>query len=130
MSTSLLSLWSIGTNSEPGIGNNESAFYRNALKQGQHYLQQQFEQHADIVILIQQRAFFVDQVLQQLWQQYISEQTAISLLAVGGYGRGELHPYSDIDLLILLDESVSEHPPSTLSDFLTQLWDIGLEIGH
>ncbi|HHA18734.1 MAG TPA: [protein-PII] uridylyltransferase, partial [Methylophaga sp.] len=130
MLDSPLSLWQIGTNTTPDSNTTDSSFYRDALLEGQKYLQQQFELQTDIVSLVQQRAFFVDQVLQQLWQQHITDNLPLSLLAVGGYGRGELHPYSDIDLLVLLDESISEQPPNGLSDFLTQLWDVGLEIGH
>jgi [protein-PII] uridylyltransferase len=124
------SIWQIGENYLPHAKTHDSRFFRSALEEGQFYLQSFFEDNVDIVKLVQQRAFFVDEVLQQLWQQHISENTPVSLIAVGGYGRGELHPYSDIDLLVLLDESVSSEPPQALSDFLTQLWDIGLEIGH
>jgi len=130
MTDKLSSLWEIGQNTTPNIETNDLTFYRNALKQGQAHLVQQFSQQVDIVSLVHQRSHFVDQVLQQLWQHHISSEIPISLLAVGGYGRGELHPYSDIDLLVILDESVSESPPQGLSYFLTQLWDIGLEIGH
>ena len=81
-------------------------------------------------VQIHQRAHFFDEVIAQLWSQHISIESPIALLAVGGYGRGELHPYSDVDLLVILDESLSTQPPESLSNFLTQLWDIGLEIGH
>ena len=124
------SIWQIGENYLPHAEKNDSQFFRSALEEGQFYLQSFFDDNVDIVELVQQRAFFVDEVLQQLWQQHIAENTPVSLVAVGGYGRGELHPYSDIDLLVILDESVSSEPPQALSDFLTQLWDIGLEIGH
>jgi [protein-PII] uridylyltransferase len=130
MLESPLSLWQVGANTAPDLNTIDSSFFRNALLEGQKYLQQQFELQTDIVSLVQQRAFFVDEVLQHLWQHHIGENLPLSLLAVGGYGRGELHPYSDIDLLVLLDESISEQPPISLSDFLTQLWDVGLEIGH
>jgi len=130
MTSSLLSLWQIGNNQQPNSDTLNIGFYRSALKQGQAYLKQQFEEQSDIIALVQQRAVFIDEVLQDLWQHHIPADAPISLIAVGGYGRGELHPYSDIDLLILLDESVSEQPPSELSTFLTQLWDVGLEIGH
>lgn len=105
-------------------------FLQDSLKQGQAYLQEQFVQGADIVDLVHLRAHFVDQVIAQLWSQHIEVDSPIALLAVGGYGRGELHPYSDVDLLVLLKDSVSKQPPESLSQFLTQLWDIGLEIGH
>ena len=108
----------------------ETAFLRNSLEQGQRYLQQQFEANNDIVKLVQQRAIYVDKAIRVLWAQNVNITLPISLLAVGGYGRGELHPYSDIDLLILIDDSLSADPPESISLFLTKLWDIGLEIGH
>ena len=55
----------------------------------------------------------------------------IALVAVGGYGRGELHPCSDIDVLVLLPKSEHAAVATAASKrFLTFLWDIGLEVGH
>lgn len=130
MANSFLSLWQISTNKKPNPNTSDISFYRTALEHGQAYLKQQFENKQDIITLVHQRSVFVDEVLQALWQHHISDDIPISLVAVGGYGRGELHPCSDIDLLILLDETLSDQPPPELSSFLTQLWDIGLEIGH
>lgn len=124
------SLWQIKGNqiTDNTVG---STFLRDALKRGQEYLYQQFQQNKeDVFTLTKARASYVDEVLRYIWLQHLADCDTVCLAAVGGYGRGELHPQSDIDLIILLDESVSEKPPQGLSDFLTQLWDIGLEIGH
>ncbi|MBS7809168.1 [protein-PII] uridylyltransferase [Variovorax sp. PCZ-1] len=73
-----------------------------------------------------------DEVLRQLWSdaQFPSD---CALLAVGGYGRGELFPHSDIDVLILLPDSDQmqddEHFKTSASSFITACWDAGLEIG-
>lgn len=125
-----LSIWEVGNLVIPSDAEVTNEICRQALKQGQLYLQQQFDSGSPIEELVYQRASFVDEILNQIWQQHISNDTPVSLIAVGGYGRGELHPYSDIDVLILLDESISDSPPGSLSSFLTQLWDVGLEIGH
>ena len=130
MTDSPLSLWQIGHNTRPTESTIDCIFYRDALHQGQTYLKQQFESQADVIELVQQRSAFVDEVLQHLWHKNISDNCPVSLLAVGGYGRNELHPYSDIDILVLLDDSISKEPPAGLTEFLTFLWDIGLEIGH
>jgi len=52
------------------------------------------------------------------------------LAAVGGFGRGELYPFSDVDLLILLSGQLSSEEESTLGAFVAALWDIGMEPGY
>jgi [protein-PII] uridylyltransferase len=59
-----------------------------------------------------------------------SEKAASHWVAVGGYGRGELLPNSDIDLLILIERANAQHHSSNIQSFLALLWDIGLEVGH
>jgi [protein-PII] uridylyltransferase len=130
MTQQAISIWEVGNLVMPPDAEVNSEMCRQALKQSQQHLKQQFDQGVPVADLVYQRAAFVDEILQQIWQQFIDDNTPVCLVAVGGYGRGELHPYSDVDLLILLDESISDAPPASLSDFLTQLWDIGLEIGH
>jgi [protein-PII] uridylyltransferase len=122
------SLWEVAAIKPPAHDNITAL--RNALADGQSYLLAQFEQGADVVDLVHMRARYVDQALQHLWARDHDDQFPACLLAVGGYGRGELHPYSDIDLLLLLDKKISQKPPESLSNLLTQLWDMGLEIGH
>ena len=77
------------------------------------------------------RAIVVDHVLLSIWQRLgLDEDGTRALVAVGGYGRGELHPFSDVDILVLLAEDPEPGAVGPLSDFLTALWDIGLDIGH
>ncbi len=90
-----------------------------------------FKTGADVRELVQRRADTVDQVLRLIWSRYpFSESGDIALIAVGGYGRGELHPQSDIDLLILTRDCVREAWQEDLSAFVTLLWDLRLDIGH
>jgi [protein-PII] uridylyltransferase len=84
----------------------------------------------DISDLLSARADFVDATLCKLWCQHNLDEEQISLAAVGGYGRGELHPLSDIDILILTQESITVELEEKISTFITQLWDIKLDIGH
>ena len=106
--------------------------FKNALQHADGVLKARFEGQRDIHKLIHDRAWLTDQILRQAWTTLNCPVDAdIALLAVGGYGRGELHPHSDIDLLILLrDGSSGEHYHEFISRFLTLLWDIGLEVGH
>ncbi len=82
--------------------------------------------------LLTQLARLVDRTLVQLWDQYALPRGA-ALVAVGGYGRGELLPYSDIDVLVLMPVSPSvtgdESLAPSVEQFITACWDIGLDIG-
>ncbi|MFZ2540376.1 MAG: [protein-PII] uridylyltransferase, partial [Gallionella sp.] len=71
----------------------------------------------------------IDQYLRRVWQQLAMPQH-IALVAVGGYGRGELYPKSDIDLLILLETEPDSDLQKKLHDLVGMLWDIGLEVSH
>ena len=104
------------------------------LKQGRavineftEYQFSQFENGAPVAELIKERSAFVDELLKKIWRHFLPENSA-TLIAVGGYGRGELHPYSDIDLLIICNEL--EKHQEALSNFITLLWDLGFDVGH
>jgi len=71
----------------------------------------------------------VDDGLTQIWQAFKLPSSA-ALVAVGGYGRGELFPYSDVDVLILLESAPDAALKSKLEELVRLFWDIGLEIGH
>jgi len=71
----------------------------------------------------------VDRALTQAWQAFELSAHA-SLVAVGGYGRGELFPHSDVDVLILLDGAPNAAVQAKLEALVQLLWDIGLHIGH
>ncbi|NLJ11449.1 MAG: [protein-PII] uridylyltransferase [Gammaproteobacteria bacterium] len=111
---------------------NSLATFRSAIEHARMVLDQRFLDQHDIHDVVHARAWFIDQLLEQAWhaQNWLPGTCNIALVAVGGYGRGELHPYSDIDLLILLEHEQHEHLHAGISAFLTFLWDIGLEVGH
>lgn len=71
----------------------------------------------------------VDHVLSNIWKHFNFPKEA-SLVAVGGYGRGELFPYSDVDVLILLHEQPDAALKEKLENLVQLFWDIGLDIGH
>ncbi len=104
--------------------------FKQTIQNADQLLNQRFYARKNIKLIIRRRAWVMDQLLRQLWHQY-SCTSDIALLAVGGYGRAELHPQSDIDLLILLrNEKTAERYQKDLELFVTQLWDVGLEVGH
>ncbi len=107
------------------------AVFRQALANGGSSLEQRFRNDEPIEALVRDRARMVDVILCEAWQLHVGEAAPdVDLIAVGGYGRGELHPCSDIDVLILLPKRESINSPGAIEQFLTFLWDIGLEIGH
>ncbi|MDD8057529.1 MULTISPECIES: bifunctional uridylyltransferase/uridylyl-removing protein GlnD [Shewanella] len=104
---------------------------KNALIDLNQRLVEQYTAKHAIADIVKHRSQFVDSLLTQAWQAFALNSGELALIAVGGYGRGELHPHSDIDLLFLVnDEPLSAELESQLSQFITYLWDTGLEIGH
>ena len=111
--------------------------FKQTLQNSQEQLDARFRAGEDIESLIRARATLVDEVLRLAWQRFEWNENRsswrknrISLVAVGGYGRGELHPHSDIDLLILLERPRYGAHQQNIQSFVTMLWDIGLEVGH
>ena len=102
---------------------------RESLAVSGEALEQRFREGESVVSLVRERARLIDEVLVELWREHI-EATGAALIAVGGYGRGELHPSSDVDVMLLLPDTLPESAEDALSGFVTALWDIGLEIGH
>ena len=101
------------------------------MKDSNNVLYENYQQGADIIDLLAARSKLIDYVLQFFWQQYqLDFHEIVTLVAVGGYGRAEMHPASDIDLLLLLREEPDQACQHDLSGFITLLWDIGLDIGH
>lgn len=92
------------------------------------WLKEEFS-HSDMEVLVHARAQYVDLILTKLWCQHNLDETPISLIAVGGYGRGELHPFSDVDILVLTPDEVDKEQEEKMCAFITQLWDVRLDIG-
>lgn len=117
----------------------EQPSLKEILKQKNSELQAQFEAGANISLLLESLSQTIDSMLQKMWSQSAastesqtksSDPLKTTLVAVGGYGREEMHPASDVDLLILLSGEPDSDEQASLSDFVTSLWDLGLEIGH
>ena len=90
-----------------------------------------YQQQTDIQQLLDAHTRLTDTLLTRLWHHHFAaNRHSIAIIAVGGYGRAEMHPYSDIDLLLLLKDEPDEHCQAAISSFITQLWDLKLDIGH
>jgi [protein-PII] uridylyltransferase len=106
--------------------------FKKAIKHAQEAMHTEFRKTLDANTLVHARSWFMDYILKAAWDKFFpADKDNIALLAVGGYGRGELHPKSDIDILLLSkdEDSFSEHS-SSMQDFITFMWDLKLDIGH
>ncbi|HEU0197363.1 MAG TPA: [protein-PII] uridylyltransferase [Nevskiaceae bacterium] len=104
--------------------------YRDVLAWGRERLYTRFREGAESTALVRARADFVDAVLRSAWRELLPvTASGLALVAVGGYGRRELLPFSDIDLLLLIDAETGATTQPGFGAFNAFLWDIGLEVG-
>jgi len=106
-------------------------FIRDAIAGADRRLAEGFWAGQDVVDLVHARAWAVEQLLLLAWKKLVPFTEDVGLVAVGGYGRGELHPHSDVDLLILLGDDLGERlPQAEIEAFVQLLWDAGFYLGH
>ncbi|KAB2840786.1 MAG: [protein-PII] uridylyltransferase, partial [Burkholderiales bacterium] len=103
--------------------------WREHLLAGRQALREDYLAHGNPQRLLRRQRRLVDEVLRGLWAQGGLPDT-LALIAVGGYGRGELFPHSDVDILVLLPGAPEPATRSAIETFLGSLWDVGLEVGH
>ncbi len=110
--------------------------YPTLVKQELHKQQQktfdQFNPNQSVDPLLQQRSQLIDDTLSTYWDHVLGDQAQLgALLAIGGYGRQEMFPHSDVDILILLTEDpLSPNQTRLLETFTSTLWDFGLKPGQ
>lgn len=102
---------------------------RSNLKAHALAMRDEYFRHGDAKKLLHQRCEAIDALLIHLWHS-LRLPSELTLVAVGGYGRGELFPASDIDVLILLPESPGPELQKLLEHLIGSFWDVGLEVGH
>ncbi len=114
-------------------GEAEIPLFKKTIKNAQEQLAAHQAGGSSSSDLVARYTWMIDQLVIIAWQRHsknLAHTPTIELLAVGGYGRGELHPFSDVDLLILLGSNNYQQAQEFIESFLRFLWDIGLEIGH
>jgi [protein-PII] uridylyltransferase len=114
----------------PTLTTESITLFKRRLAEGRERLRQQYETGAPVEALVEALAHLVDEVLVDAWRASGLPETGLALAAVGGYGRGELHPGSDVDIAVVLAEGSDGTLNQRLEQFVTLLWDIGLEVGH
>lgn len=102
---------------------------RAALQQGGAQLEAAYRASANAAAMAHGRAALVDSVLIEIWRHY-ALPAPLALVAVGGYGRGELYPASDVDILLLLPDELHADHQVAIEQMVGVLWDIGLDVGH
>jgi [protein-PII] uridylyltransferase len=108
----------------------EPLAWRELLNQAHEELKRRFFAEEPVEELVHARAALIDAVLRAAWRKHCAAQESWALVAVGGYGRGELHPASDIDILLLVPQAPDGGGSAAVERLVAFLWDIGLEVGH
>jgi len=100
--------------------------YKEAIASTRETLAALFKNGAPVAELIGWQSAITDSIITHSWQRTIpaSARDSIALVAVGGYGRAELHPRSDIDILILTTKNFTA-ADEEIGSFVTHLWDLG-----
>jgi len=125
-----LSEYESGVPADPSGDAQWAAAARQALAQADARLCRRFEQGDNIERLLALRARSVDPLIQQAWRRCLPAASGLALFAVGGYGRGELFPRSDIDLLVLGGNDAQQAHAAALARLFALLWDAGLPASH
>ncbi len=130
MSAPAPALANIGTGHPPPADTDDLLkTLRQGLRNARAVLFERFDRGDPIVDLVHARSATIDEALCTAWVHHVPAVQAAALVAVGGYGRGELHPSSDVDILILVAPEALESLSEPLGDLVRFLWDIGLEVG-
>ncbi len=107
--------------------------FKKVIKQALEQLAKHQGEGVSSAELVERFTWMIDELVCVIWAHYLNQHELTrepSLVAVGGYGRSELHPFSDVDLLILLADEDYDAAKEFIESFLRFLWDIGLDIGH
>jgi [protein-PII] uridylyltransferase len=105
------------------------AQHKRELADGRAQLRELFANNPSPPQLLRQHTALVDRILRSVWTD-MRMPASLALVAVGGYGRGQLFPYSDVDVLFLLPDDLGDGGKEQVSELVSTLWDTGLEIGH
>ena len=104
--------------------------FKEFVKQMELAIQHKFDPQMPVDHLLKEKSEFIDEILISGWLHFLTDQAdSHCLLAVGGYGREELFPQSDIDVAIVLDTEIDPVVHERIASFATFLWDIGLKPG-
>src|SRR6185436_5727537 len=102
---------------------------RESLRESRESLREAYLKGKTPNWLLRAHARLIDRALQDLWRAHCPSPR-MALVATGGYGRGELFPFSDVDVLVLLETEPAAAERERIEQLIGMFWDVGLEIGH
>ncbi len=107
--------------------------FRQRVSDGMDRMRTMHDKRTPADQVVSYRVGMIDGIVQDAWNALLPgnlETAPAAIVAVGGYGREELNPYSDIDIMVLLSTTGNKAVNSALEPFVRFLWDVGLEVGH
>jgi [protein-PII] uridylyltransferase len=105
------------------------AAWRDEWRRGRAAIRDAFFARPDTPALLRAHARLTDRIVTAVWRE-VGFASDVALVAVGGYGRGQLFPHSDVDVLVLLPDERDVTRDGEIERFIAGLWDVGLEVGH
>jgi [protein-PII] uridylyltransferase len=110
---------------------NTIALFKESIKNCNEHLKEKFQPQKNVLELLVEKSRLIDLILSTCWQHFLGARaTEHCLIATGGYGRNELFPHSDVDIVILLSGNETSELQQSISAFSNFLWDIGLKPGQ
>ncbi|MBF2760946.1 MAG: [protein-PII] uridylyltransferase [Ectothiorhodospiraceae bacterium AqS1] len=104
--------------------------FRKGVKDEHDALDKRFVAGEEVTSLIEGRSLFVDSLLEIAWRRFdLDRGSNTALCAIGGYGRREMHPFSDIDILLIARRAPGKRQTEKIKNFLAFLWSVGLKVG-
>ena len=100
---------------------------KNALN---NFIFSSYKKKYSIKKLIKEKSNITDNLIKDYWNKNNLNNINASLLAVGGYGRRELYPFSDIDILILLKDYNDLKNKNNIENFIADIWKLKTSVGH
>lgn len=105
---------------------------KNIIEKGKRGIRERHKNGGSGFEIVKEYTDLVDDLIISMYQAVTNESNVkqFTLVAIGGYGRGELNPFSDIDILFLYDKKVNQQVDFAIHNIISILWDIGFKVGH
>ena len=109
---------------------NNFSFSQNKKNVINDYIYKEYEKNIGIKKLLRNKSYLIDSLLKKSWDRNSLKKENICLISVGGYGRSELFPYSDIDILILIKNYNDKEVLKNIERFIADIWHLKVQVGH